>query len=425
MKKNVLPLLLSLGVACGGLLQTSVASAVEGFPACTLDFKKKPSGGLDEKTYKKLTGAQELLGKEQYGQALPILQELLTANAGKAYAEATILQNIGWIHAARNDYRKAVDAMQRAINTGALPGQVVQSTNLNLASLHLAMDDYPGALKILSNWFGCEKAPKPEAWLMLSQVYAQSNRYKEAIPPAVKAIETSPKPKESWYQHLLGLYWETNDFQKAAQTLRSLVEIYPAQKRYWTQLSGVYARINDDKNALAVLELAYRQNLLDKESELRQLASFYAFLDVPYKAAQVLEKAIKDGKLPGNEKNWNAVATNWRSAREFDKAIVAFGEAAKFSDSGEYYFLMAEMYNDKENWKAAIAALQNAFKKGGLKNAGFAYMRLGEAKMHLGAFKESINAFQSAAKYDKTAKVGAQWASYAAEREKIADLLKK
>lgn len=425
MKKNVLPLLLSLSVACGGMLQATVASAVEGFPACALDFKKKVSGGLDEKTYKKLVAAQELLGKEQYGQSLALLQELQAATAEKPYAQATVLQNIGYIHMARSEYRKAIDVSLKAIATGALPTQVIHSTNLNLASMYFAVEDYSNTLKMLSNWFGCEKAPKAEAWLMLSQVYSAMNRYKDAIPPAEKAIAISTKPKESWYQHLLGLYWETGNFNKSAEILRMLVENYPSQKKYWTQLSGVYARIRDDKNALAVMELAYRQNLLDKESDLRQLAALYAYQEIPYKSAQVLEKAIQSGKMPANEKNWNAVATGWRSAREFDKAIKAFGEAAKFSDSGEYYFLMAEMYNDKEQWKDAVAALQNAFKRGGLKNPGYAYMRLGEAKLHLGAFKESIAAFQSAAKYDKTARVGEQWANYVVERQKVAELLNK
>lgn len=420
--KKLLPIFITLGVACGGLLQSQVASAVEGFPTCALDFKKKPSGGLDEKSYKKLTAAQELLGKEQYGPALALLKELEVVNAEKPYAYATVMQNIGWIHAARSEYRKAIDAMQKAINSGALPGQVIQSTNLNLSSMYFAMEDYPNTLKLLTNWFGCEKNPRPEAYLMLSQVYSQMNRLKEAISPAKIAIEKSPNPKESWYQHLLGLYWETNDFKSAADVLRMLVAKYPDQKKYWTQLSGLYARINDDKNSLAVLELAYRQNLLEKESELRQLAALYAYQDIPFKSAEVLEKGIQSGKIPANEKNWNAVAIGWRSAREFDKAIKAFGEAARFADVGEYYFLMAEMYGDKEQWKDAVASLQNAFKKGGLKNPGFAYMRLGEAKYHLGAYKESIAAFHAATKYEKTAKTGEQWAAYVAERAKIAEI---
>lgn len=421
--KKLMPLVLAASVL-GALFQTSVASAVEGFPACQLDFKKKVGGALNESSYKKLTGAQDLIGKERYAEALAILNEMKDKAADKPYEYATVMQNIGWIYAAQSQYRKAIDAMSKSINANALPAQVVQASNLNLAQMYFAVEDYNSAIKVLENWFGCEKSPKPEAYLMLSQVYAQMKRYKDAIPPAKKALEISASPKESWYQHLLGLYWETNDFKNATDVLRLLVSKYPDQKKYWTQLSGIYARINDDKNSLATLELAYRQNMLDKESELKQLAALYAYLDIPYKSAEVLEKGIQSSKIDANEKNWNAVGVAWRSAREFDRAIKAFGEAAKFSDVGEYYFLMAEMYCDKEQWKDAVSALQNAFKKGGLKNPGYAYMHLGEAKFHLGAYKEAISAFQAATKYGNTAKAGEQWAKYVADQQQMAEAAK-
>lgn len=421
--KKLMPLVLAASVF-GGMVFAPGVGAVEGFPACKLDFKKKTGGALTESSYKKLTAAQDLIGKEKYNDALVILNEMKTKAEEGSYEYATVMQNLGWIYAAQNQYRKAIDAMQKSNNSGALPAQVVQNSNLNLAQMYFAVDDYNSAIKILQEWFGCEKSPKPEAYLMLSQVYAQTKRMKEAIPPAKKAIELSPNPKESWYQHLLGLYWETEDFKSATEVLKLLVSKFPDQKKYWTQLSGIYARVNDDKNSLAALELAYRQNMLDKESELRQLAALYAYLDIPYKSAEVLEKGIQSTKIPANEKNWNAVGIAWRSAREFDRAIKAFGEAAKFSDVGEYYFLMAEMYCDKEQWKDAVSALQNAFKKGGLKSPGFAYMRLGEAKFHLGAYKEAISAFQAATKYGNTAKAGEQWAKYVADQQQMAEAAK-
>lgn len=421
--KKLLPLFIAVGAACTGLMQSQVAVAGPlDFPACSLDFKKKVGGGMSEKSYKQLTAAQEMIGKEQYGQALSLLNELAAAASEKPYEYATIMTNIGWVHAARSEYRKAIDAMNKAAATGALPAQAIHSQDLNLAQMYFAMDDYANTLKVLNNWFGCEKAPKPEAYLMLSQVYAQMKRIRDAIPPAKYAIEKSPKPKDSWYQHLLGLYWEVEDFKNAAEVLRVLLAKNPDEKKYWAQLSGLYARINDDKNALAVLELAYRQGLLEKENELKQLAALYAYQDIPFKSAEVLEKGIQSGKIPANEKNWNAVAVGWRSAREFDRAIKSFGEAAKYADVGEYYFLMAEMYGDQEKWKESIAALQNAFKKGNLKNPGFAYMRLGEAKFRLGAYKESIAAFQAATKYGNTSKAAEQWANYVSERAQVAQI---
>ena len=63
-----------------------------------------------------------------------------------------------------------------------------------------------------------------------------------------------------------------------------LVRFYP-KKRYWTQLSGVYGELKEEKKQLSSLEAAHDQRLLDKETEYVSLYQLLMRAEAPLKAA--------------------------------------------------------------------------------------------------------------------------------------------
>ena len=75
----------------------------------------------------------------------------------------------------------------------------------------------------------------------------------------------------------------------------------PTKKSYWMLLSAAYFDLDRDDEARAIVQLAYRQGLLDQEREVRALARLLLANGLPYEAANVLEKGMSDagGSQPG------------------------------------------------------------------------------------------------------------------------------
>ena len=76
------------------------------------------------------------------------------------------------------------------------------------------------------------------------------------------------------------------------------------------------------RKSLATLDLAYKQGFLEKESEIKTLASLYSQNEVPYKAAILLEKHIDSGLVTRDDKNLSSLANAWHAAQHIDKAAV-------------------------------------------------------------------------------------------------------
>ncbi len=114
-----------------------------------------------------------------------------------------------------------------------------------------------------------------------------------------------------------------------------MVQNWPDKKNYWVQLSQIYYKLKKENEALSVLALAYRRNMLDKQTDIMYLSSMYSNQDVPFKAASVLQKGMEDGIVESNKRNWTIVADAWFTAEEMENALIAYEKAGQASDDGE------------------------------------------------------------------------------------------
>jgi tetratricopeptide (TPR) repeat protein len=143
------------------------------------------------------------------------------------------------------------------------------------------------------------------------------------------------------------------------------------------QLSAVYGQIEDYKNALAVMQLAYGANLLTEESEFQRLADLLLFNEVPYRGGQVLEKAIKENKLKGDEKTYEKLANCWIASGELDKAIEPLQKGADLSPTGDLLVRLGEVQIQRQDWDGAKTAIEHGINKGKLKDTGAAQLLMG------------------------------------------------
>ena len=144
-----------------------------------------------------------------------------------------------------------------------------------------------------------------------------------------------------------------------------MIRLFPDRDDYWRQLSGIRMTLNQPAQALAVMELMMRSGRLTREPELIQLARLYLYQEIPYKAARLLEDAMKAGQIRKSADNRTLLATAWALARERDQAIRSYHLAAQASNRADVDFTLAQLYLEDERWTEATRALETALAKPG------------------------------------------------------------
>jgi len=254
---------------------------------------------------------------------------------------------------------------------------------------------------------------------MNAMAHVQKGDKDAALDLARRAVEKGgAEPKEPWLQLLASLLVEQKAYAEAAPVLQRLIERYP-KKNYWLQLSAVYSGLDQSENALAVLELAYRQDLLTQRNELMTLAQLYLYNQIPSKAAAVVEKGIDDGVIEPDARTYQLLADSLLHARQRAQAMAPLQKAAQLSDNGNAYMRLAQVYLEREDWHAARGALAQAIDKGGLTSPGHAYLLLGIADANEKRWTEAEQSFQQAVAYDPVKASAEYWLKQLASQREM------
>jgi len=380
---------------------------------CGIEREVKPKP-LDEPTWQRLNRIYETVGEEDYKGAYDELLDLQRRSQGKGdYLEAIIHQMLAQVQWALEDFDGALASFEQAVAMDALPNETHFSLMYQIAQLYYMKERYRDALDRLELWF-C-KAPqeriKPDSYVLKASIHAQLKEWTKVIESIDTAIAMAEEPKESWYTLKLASHYEMDDYPAAARTLETIVSLWPNKKTYWTQLSNVWFKLQEDQKALSVIALAHRKDLLDKQADYLYLSNLYSLLEVPYKAAEVLEEGLQAGIIEGTEKHWTYAADAWYASEELERALVAYENAGKLSDKGEIDLRRGYILIDLERWEDARAALKQALEKGGLdeRKTGEAHLMVGMSEFNLGNWDQASAAWGRASRYERSKKSAEQW----------------
>ena len=329
------------------------------------------------------------------------------------------MRTLASVYAMQEQYSKAAEFLSKVLALDVLPSKQQQQALLNLGQMYMAMGKYAKAVKILQPVLKANPKLDAQMAILLANAYTQLKQYHKALPYVEQAIRMSKKPPESWYQLNLALLYELGRYSSAANILERLIVKSPEKKQYWMQLSSVYQQLKQYKKALAIRDLAFKKGLITKEKEILDLVNLYLYVDLPYKAAQLLQTEINGKRVKGTSKNWELLANAWTQAKEYKKATLALEKASHLNPKGVLFQQLGRIYVEQENWSSAIKALTKALQKGGLKNPGNAYLLLGMSYYELKKINKAKHAFIQAKKYKKTRKSAGQWLDYISSEQDL------
>lgn len=382
---------------------------------------------LSQSVYKKLKQAETVLDAKAYDQALKMVR-YLRSNGKLTQYEASQVWNLeAYIHYLKEDYEPAIAAYHEVLKYDGLAEAVVQSTLKTVAQLHFIREEYKPAVAAINRLLAKLDDPDSSLYMLQGQAYYQLKEYNKALTPIKKAVEkeraAGKAPKENWLLLLRAIYYEKKDYKNMVSVLKEVIQYYPKDTYLYT-LAAIYSELGATDKQMALTEVLFEKGYISGEKHAINLANLYLLHNLPYKAAQLLQREMANKQLEANERNLRLLSQAWYQAREDEKAIPPMKLAAELSQDGDLYIRLAQSHINLEHWAEAAEAIQQGLKKGQITKPNTAQIMLGTAFFNLKKMKQARDAFSSVAKSEtkgerKTAKTWLAFLDSEIRRSKI------
>lgn len=361
--------------------------------------------------FRKMRAVQNMIRGGQYADALTQLG-YLQGVATNAYEAAVVRELSADLYIARGDYASAQSSLQPVVEQNILQPGEQREALATLGKLYVANGQYQQGLDALRNSVSPNQESSPDVHIAMAQAYAQLGQCRSAVPEVKRAIDATAEPPQEWYQLWVSCFYQNHDYAGAAEALQTVLNRYPDQVQYWSQLGQAYAQSGDASKALAVYVLMYRQGLIRQPQDYMSLASLYLQNNVPYQAGVILQEGLQSGVVQPTEANYMLLASAWQDAGDMDRAVAALGEAVKQSKSGDAYVAQAQIYTQRHEWFAAIDSAKKAIAKGSLRRPGRAWLLQGIAQVQNRQYDDGTASLREALKYDDSRAQAESWLRY-------------
>jgi len=380
---------------------------------------------ISQKVSKILEGVQKMADEKRYQDALEELDDTLELRLSD-YEKALAYNMKAYMYFATESYSKAQQAYENVVKLEKVPDGLLQTAQLSLAKAYLIEEKYKQSLDAINVWFGMVDKISPDPYVLRAQIKFQLKDYKGALPDVKKAIAMAKAenkvPKENWLLVERAVYFQNNDFVALERCLKDLISLYP-KEQYWTQLSYVYAELGKQGKSLVTLETAYEQNLLEKENQIMSLAQYMLAEETPYKAANVILKGMKSGKVEESGKNLSLLGDALMMAKEYDQAITVMTQAAKETQKSEDFYKLAQIHSNRQEWQSALSNINQALEDNDFKYYSDAKILKGLVLFNLNQLDKAKAVFTSISKADPDDRTSQQWLAYIEGEQKRRDYM--
>ena len=331
--------------------------------------------------------------KNSEKKALELINKLEKVVANRPFDLARLYLLKAQVYLSKDQFKPAVLYYNKALAVKALTYHDHLRVLYDLAYLHLMKGNIKKSNQLTNQLFYLSDTISGSLYILKAGILSEQNRKKKALEMAINAIKSTKKPKQSWLAFGAGLSLQQKKYIQAGHLLTRLTARWPNKKQYWKQLSSVYLNIKKETHGLATLDLAYKLDFLEKESEILHLANLLAYKNLPLKCARLITKSLQIKKVKPSAKSYELLGDCWLRAEETKKALRAYKESAQLLDTGRVFSKMGRIYMQQRSWLLAIKSFNSALEKG-VKKKEPIYIALGVCHERLKQYSQAIQAFE-------------------------------
>jgi tetratricopeptide (TPR) repeat protein len=331
-----------------------------GFAAVTIGVPMaQESRQFSTKTGRKVLEAQELMQSDQCTVALGKLSEALGFSELNAYERSIIYQMQGQCYYELNQNLQAIKAFESAIEAGGFLPNESSALRVNIAQLLISSDQFARGAQMLEDWSRRGGQLQPQHIEMLWYAWLEIEEYARALPWAESWFNAA-NPKERKHFDLMNLMYSNLKMpEKREEIIKQMIFRWPNDRNLWELWVYMLANSDREQDAFEVSKLLYLGGLYSTEQDLNKVVQYYSFYDMPYQAAQILEREMNAGRIRQTTEKLIQLSDLYRQAREYKRAVPILEKAASTAGTPKSYADLGEaLYNEGDCNKA-----ENAFKQ--------------------------------------------------------------
>ena len=386
-------------------------------PAAHAQEKVRPEVG------KPLQQAQDMLKAKRYKEALGKLKEA-DGVSGKTPNESYLIEFTranAALGAGEND--TAAKAFEAVISSGKAPAASQLSIIDTLVKLYANNKDYASALK-WGNRYYKEGGTNPQIRTQMIQAYFQSgdfaNSAKESLLDVQADEKAGRKPSEEKLQLLANSYLRQKNTTGYIATIEKLLNHYPKKSLWADVISRLQRKPGfSDRLALDVYRMQLATGNLTATNDYMEMAQLALQAGFPGEAKKVVDEGYTSGALgKGADVDRQKRLRDLVEKRVADnqKVITAGGvdeaTATAAKDGNALVNLGYNMFTSGQTAKG-ISLMEAGIKKGDLKRADDAKLRLGTALVQAGQKGKGTQVLKTVQVTDGTQDLANLWMIFA------------
>ena len=352
-------------------------------------------------TFNALEDVQLRMEAEQFSEAVVELEALAIKTAGNPYDFALTSQYLAHASVMLGDQARARSALEAALASEGLPDELRSSMNLFYGTILVGDEEYELARDVLAQWFAQAELPTPSQVFSYGYAVYMAGDVEESQPLIARAISDSLNAPESWYQLFYRILFDQKKYEAGEEVLKGMLTRAPTNERTWRLLASHYLQLEEGREGLAALMVAYSNELLETDSDLKQIVALWGYIDAPEKGARLLEEWLAAEKLERDADTLKQLGNLWLMARERENAMSVLEQAADISPDGRTYELLGGIHFEDEEWGEAYIAYSNAIRSGDLEEPMRTTLLAGISAYRAGNFDDAREALEVAVESDE------------------------
>lgn len=315
------------------------------------------------------------------------------------FEKSTLLNFYTNYYLQMDDINNALATFERILQIENLREEARLRALRSLGQLYASEERFAEAIDILEQWRALSPNEDANIYLILATSHYNLENRREAIPLLVSHMDMvraeGGEIRKNIYGLLNVMYIEEEDYTNALQVTRTMVALFDEDSD-WRNLAAIYGYLEDDARRLQTLELSYVKGYLRNEAEFLNLAQSLAGVDAPYRGIKVIEDGIAQGIVEENASNLRRVTQMYIMASEYQGALEPAQRLTELANDAEAWDYLGYIYLMNRDYENAVDAMQTALNRGGLENQGEVQLSLARALVELDRFDEAQSAAQAA-----------------------------